>query len=71
VKINKVLMNIHKILLNFTKIRMDFQLTKFFGEFYMIFFLSVSNSVSTGKNKSILSQALRLLSSNLEFASCV
>jgi hypothetical protein len=41
VKINKILVNIHKILLKFTKIRMDFQLTKFFGEFYMIFFLSV------------------------------
>jgi hypothetical protein len=41
VKINKILGNFHKILLKFTKIRMDFQLTKFFGEFYMIFFLSV------------------------------
>jgi hypothetical protein len=41
VKINKIWVNFHKILLKFTKIRMDFQLTKFFGEFYMIFFLSV------------------------------
>jgi hypothetical protein len=32
--------NFHKILLKFTKIRMDFQLTNFFGEFYMIFSLS-------------------------------
>jgi hypothetical protein len=30
-------------LLNFTKIRMDFQLTKFFGELYMFFFLSAQN----------------------------
>jgi hypothetical protein len=28
-------------LLKFTKIRMDFQLTNFFGEFYMIFSLGV------------------------------
>jgi hypothetical protein len=34
-------MGFHKILLKFTKIRMDFQLTNFFGEFYMIFSLSV------------------------------
>jgi hypothetical protein len=34
-------MNFHKVLLKFTKIRMDFQLTNFFGEFYMIFSLSV------------------------------
>jgi hypothetical protein len=36
-------MNFHKILLKFTKIRMDFQLTNFFGEFYMIFSLSVNH----------------------------
>jgi hypothetical protein len=41
-KINKICMNFHKILLKFTKIRMDFQLTNFFGEFYMIFSLSGS-----------------------------
>jgi hypothetical protein len=35
-------MDFHKILLKFTKIRMDFQLTNFFGEFYMIFSLSAS-----------------------------
>jgi hypothetical protein len=40
VNFNKILVNFHKILLKFTKIRMDFQLTNFFGEFYMIFFLS-------------------------------
>jgi hypothetical protein len=40
VNFNKIV-DFHKILLKFTKIRMDFQLTKFFGEFYMIFFLSV------------------------------
>jgi hypothetical protein len=34
-------MNFHKLLLKFTKIRMDFQLTNFFGEFYMIISLSV------------------------------
>jgi hypothetical protein len=37
----RILVNFHKILLKFTKIRMDFQLTNFFGEFYMIFSLSV------------------------------
>jgi hypothetical protein len=36
----RILVNFHKILLKFTTIRMDFQLTNFFGEFYMIFFLS-------------------------------
>jgi hypothetical protein len=40
VKIHKNFGNFHKILLKFTKIRMDFQLTNFFGEFYMIFSLS-------------------------------
>jgi hypothetical protein len=40
VKFTKIV-NFHKILLKFTKIRMDFQLTNFFGEFYMIFSLSV------------------------------
>jgi hypothetical protein len=39
-----MLVNFHKILLKFTRIRIDFQLTKFFGEFYMIFFLSVEFS---------------------------
>jgi hypothetical protein len=39
-------MNFHKILLKFTKIRMDFQLTNFFGEFYMIFFLSVMGIIT-------------------------
>jgi hypothetical protein len=38
---NKICMNFHKILLKFTKTRMDFQLTNVFGEFYMIFSLSV------------------------------
>jgi hypothetical protein len=32
-------------LLKFTKIRMDFQLTNFFGEFYMIISLSLSLSL--------------------------
>jgi hypothetical protein len=45
VNFNKTLytnfVNFHKILLKFTIIRMDFQLTNFFGEFYMIFSLSV------------------------------
>jgi hypothetical protein len=41
VKIHTNLVNFHKILLKFTKIRMDFQLTNFFGEFYMFFSLSV------------------------------
>jgi hypothetical protein len=38
-------MNFHKILLKFTKIRMDFQLTIFFGDFYMIFSLSVFGAI--------------------------
>jgi hypothetical protein len=41
VKIHQNFVDFHKILLKFTKIRMDFQLTNFFGEFYMIFSLSV------------------------------
>jgi hypothetical protein len=40
VKIHTNFVHFHKILLKFTKIRMDFQLTNFFGEFYMIFSLS-------------------------------
>jgi hypothetical protein len=40
-------MNFHKILLKFTKIRMDFQLTNFFGEFYIIFSLSVPASAES------------------------
>jgi hypothetical protein len=46
--------NFHKILLKFTKIRMDFQLTKFFGEFYMNFFLSVAAKCSFATKCSIL-----------------
>jgi hypothetical protein len=41
VKIHQHFVDFHKILLKFTKICMDFQLTNFFGEFYMIFSLSV------------------------------
>jgi hypothetical protein len=40
VKIHQNFVDLHKILLKFTKIRMDFQLTNFFGEFYVIFSLS-------------------------------
>jgi hypothetical protein len=38
VKIHQNFVNFHQILLKFTNIHMDFQLTNFFGEFYMIFF---------------------------------
>jgi hypothetical protein len=44
VKIHQNFVDFHKILLKITKIRMDFQLTNFFGEFYMIFSLSVAQT---------------------------
>jgi hypothetical protein len=36
----QILVNFKNFLLKFTKIRVDFQLTNFFGEFYMIISLS-------------------------------
>jgi hypothetical protein len=47
-------MNFHKILLKFTKIRIDFQLTNFFGEFYMIISLSAKVCPPPTKEEAVI-----------------